>query len=109
MPCFGLFLGKFGKGRELIQDKTDGLSSQDTLSFAAEPFHVLHIDSLSGVLMCNQLLVAQLCHPMPCFGLGWKRLAQAGSETKMKLKVFPVKKTPYHLLLNRCMSSIWIQ
>jgi hypothetical protein len=56
-------------GRELIQDKIDGLSSQDTLSVAAEPFIVLHMIKMSDVSMCNQLLEAQLCHPILCFGL----------------------------------------
>ena len=52
-----------------IQPKIDGISSYDTLSVAAEPFHVLHMDPMSDVSMCNQLLVAHLCHPKPCFGL----------------------------------------
>jgi hypothetical protein len=38
-------------------------------SVAAEPFPFLHMDPMSDVLMCNQLLVAHLCHLMPCFVL----------------------------------------
>jgi hypothetical protein len=66
---FWTAVGKCLAGMGIIQDKIDGLSSQDTLSFAAESLHVLHMIPMSDVSMCNQLLVAQLCHPMPCFGL----------------------------------------
>jgi hypothetical protein len=31
----------------------DGVSSHDTSSVAAEPFHVLHMDPMSDVSMCN--------------------------------------------------------
>jgi hypothetical protein len=44
--------------------QTDGISSHDTSSVTAEPFHVLHMDPMSDVSMCNQVLVAHLCHPM---------------------------------------------
>ncbi len=47
----------------------DGVSSHDTSSVAAEPFHVLHMDPMSDVSMCNQVLVAHLCHPMLYFVL----------------------------------------
>jgi hypothetical protein len=57
-------------GLKQIQDKTDGVTSHDTSSVAAEPFHVLHMDPMSDVSMCNQvLMVAHLCHPMLCFVL----------------------------------------
>jgi hypothetical protein len=74
-PCCVLDCGreKFGRqaGRQgaIPRHNYDGLSSQDTLSNAAELFIVLHMDPMSDVSMCNQLLVAQLYHPMPCFGL----------------------------------------
>jgi hypothetical protein len=45
------------------------MTSQDTLSIPAEPFHVLHMDPMSDDSMCSQLLVAHLCHTMPCFEL----------------------------------------
>jgi hypothetical protein len=45
------------------------ISSHDTLSIAAEPFHVLHMDPMSDVSMCYKLLVAHLCQSMLCFGL----------------------------------------
>jgi hypothetical protein len=35
----------------------------------AEPFQGLHMDPMSDVSMCNQLLVAHLCLHVPCFGL----------------------------------------
>jgi hypothetical protein len=68
LVAYQLCLEKFGTGRELNQGEIEGLSSQGTLSFVAESFHVLQMDSIpmSDVSMCNQLLVAQLCHPMPC-------------------------------------------
>jgi hypothetical protein len=42
---------------------------QYSLSHAAEPFHVLHMDLMSDVSMCNQLLFTCLCHCMLCLGL----------------------------------------
>jgi hypothetical protein len=38
--------------------------SHDSLSDAAEPFHVLYMDPMSDDSMSNQLLVAHLCHCM---------------------------------------------
>jgi hypothetical protein len=49
-------VGKSLTGLKQIQAQTDDISSYDTLSDAAEPFHVLHMDSMSDVSMCNQLL-----------------------------------------------------
>jgi hypothetical protein len=54
MPCF-CRPGKVWHLSPQIQPKIDGISSHDTLSVAAEPFHVLHMDPMSDVSMCNQL------------------------------------------------------
>jgi hypothetical protein len=67
MHYFGLSLGKFG-GYAANPSQSDGVNSA-MASVAAEPFLVLHMDPMSDVLMCNQLLVAHLCHLMPCFVL----------------------------------------
>jgi hypothetical protein len=56
-------------GLKQIQAQIDGILSHNSLSDAAEPFHVLHMDPMSDDSMSNQLLVAHLCHCMPCFGL----------------------------------------
>jgi hypothetical protein len=62
--------GKSLAGVQQIQAQSDGISSHHTLSVAAEPFHVLHMDPmLSDVSMCNKLLVAHQSHPMMCSGL----------------------------------------
>jgi hypothetical protein len=56
---------QFGWYIQQIWDNIDGVSSHDTLvSVAAEPFYVLHMDPMSDVSMCNQLLVAHLHHPI---------------------------------------------
>ena len=43
------------------QAKSQVVSSHTTTSVAVEPFHVLHVDPMSDVSMCNHLLVAHLC------------------------------------------------
>jgi hypothetical protein len=65
---------------------------------------------MSDFLMCNQLLVAHLCHLMPCFGLwlgkGWQ-MCSCAAITQAKVMVLI---QPWHqLLLNYVMTSIWIQ
>jgi hypothetical protein len=47
-----------------LQAQIDGFFSHDSLSDAAEPFHVLYMDPMSDDSMSNQLLVAHLCHCM---------------------------------------------
>jgi hypothetical protein len=112
MPYFGLKLGtQFGiRCAAKIQAKIDGVSSHNTSSNAAEPFHILlNMDLMSDVSMCNQLLVAHLCCPMPCFGLRLGTvLAGVQQKSKPKLMVFP-STIPQQMLLNHFMSSIWIQ
>jgi hypothetical protein len=44
-------------GLKHIQAQIDGVFSHDSLSDAAEPFHVLHMDSMSDDSMSNQLQV----------------------------------------------------
>jgi hypothetical protein len=66
---FWIVVGKSLAGLKQIQAQIDGVFSHDSLSDAAEPFHVLHMDPMSDDSMSNQLLVAHLCHCMPCFGL----------------------------------------
>jgi hypothetical protein len=39
--------------KQIHQAQIDGVSSHDTSSVAAEPFHVLHMDPMSDVSMCN--------------------------------------------------------
>jgi hypothetical protein len=68
--------GKSLAGVQLIQAKIYGIYSHNTLSVAAEPFHVLYMDPMSDVSMCNQLLVAHHCLPMPCFGLQLGKVLQ---------------------------------
>jgi hypothetical protein len=72
MLCFGLQLGNIWHlSPPQIQPEIDDISSHDTLSVAAEPFHVLHMDPMGDVSMCSQLLVAQhLCHHI-CHALFW--------------------------------------
>ena len=60
---------KFGSTLPQILGKTGAVWRHVTECDAAEPFHVLHMDPMSDVSMCNQLLVAHLCHPMLCFVL----------------------------------------
>jgi hypothetical protein len=111
MPCYGLQLEKVWHLSPQIKPKIDGISSHDTLSVAAEPLHVLHMDPMSDVYMCNQILVAQhLCHAMPCCFLdcGWEMFGTCHLKSNPKLMAFPAM-TPYQLLLNNSMSSIWIQ
>ncbi len=88
MMCFGLQWEKFGRFEANPIDKRWGkvwqvwskskpklrwcFQPQYTLSDAAEPFHVLYMDPMSDVSMCNQLLFTCLCHCMPCLGLWWE-------------------------------------
>ena len=51
------------------QVKIDGVFSNDASLFASKSFYVLHMAPMSDIMMCNQLLVAHLCHTMLCFGL----------------------------------------
>jgi hypothetical protein len=60
---------KFGQYPQ-FPAKNCAITSQDTISVAAEPFHVLHMDPVSDDSMCNQLLVAHLCHTI-CHVLNW--------------------------------------
>jgi hypothetical protein len=54
-----------------IQAQNDGVSSHNTLSEAAEPTHVLHMDpmTMSDVSMCDQLLWWTICDTQ-CHVLG---------------------------------------
>jgi hypothetical protein len=98
--------------QQKIQAKSGGVSSHNTSSNAAEPFHVLHMDPISDVSMCNQLLVAHLCLPMLCFGLRLGTVWQVCSKSKPKLMVFPAKMPhqndaePFHVLHMDPMSDV---
>jgi hypothetical protein len=109
IPCFGLWLGTVWKSVQQIQAQIDGVSSHDTSSNAAEPCNVPHVDPMSDVSMCNQLLVAHLCRPMSFLGLLLVvRLAGVQQKSMPRVAVFPAT-TPHQMLLNHFMSSIWIQ
>jgi hypothetical protein len=108
---FWTVVGKsFGRCAAKIQAQIDGVSSHKSSSNAAEPFHVLDMNPMSDVSMCNQLLVAHLCCPTPCFGLRLGTvLAGEGSKSVPRVMVFPAT-TPHQMLLNHFISSsIWIQ
>jgi hypothetical protein len=66
------------------------------------------MDLMSDVSMCNQLLVAHLCHAMLCLHCGWEMFGTCHLKSNPKLMAFPAM-TPCQLLLNHSMSSIWIQ
>jgi hypothetical protein len=66
------------------------------------------MDPMSDDSMCNQLLVAHVCHTMLCFGLQLRNAWHCASEVKPKLMEF-LATTPHQLLLNHSMSSMWIQ
>jgi hypothetical protein len=57
-------------------------------SVAAEPFPFLHMNPMSDVLTCNQLLVAHLGHLMPCFVLSLRKVWQVSSKCQAKVMVF---------------------
>jgi hypothetical protein len=80
------------------------------ISVDAEPFYVIHMGLMNDALMWNRLLVAILCHADHLFGL--RRLLakawQAVSKFQQKLMLLSVT-TPYQLILNHFVSSIWVQ
>jgi hypothetical protein len=63
---------------------------------------------MSDVLMCNQLLVAHLCHLMLLCLIAYGSSLAGVQQTKQKEMVFSGT-TPSQVLLNHFMTSIWIQ
>jgi hypothetical protein len=85
MPRFGLWLGKVLKVCRYAANpsQSDGVYSA-MASVSAELCHDLHVDPMSDVPMCNQLLVAHMCHPMSCFGLSLGKVWQMCNKSKPK-------------------------
>jgi hypothetical protein len=67
-----------------IQAKSDGVSSHNTLSVAAGPCHVLHMDPMSDDSMCNQLLVAHLCHPTMVWNAVGQKFSMCAANPSQK-------------------------
>jgi hypothetical protein len=105
----GLQMGNIWHLSPKIQSKIDEISSHDTLPVAAEPFHVLHMDPMSDVSMCNQVLVAHLCrHICQVLVCSLEKFGSSDFKSNPKLMALQAM-TPCQLLLNHSMSSIWIQ
>jgi hypothetical protein len=94
-------------GVQQTQAKSDDSSAINLLSVAAELCHDLHMDPMSDVPMCIQLVVAYLCHLVLCSGqMAGKSFAVCSKPNKKRLFS---STTPYQLLLNHFISSIWTQ
>jgi hypothetical protein len=62
------------------------------------------MDPMSDDSMCNQLLVAHVCHTMLCFGLQLGKVWHCASESQAKIdgisihKISSVAAEPFHVL-----------
>jgi hypothetical protein len=90
------------------QAKTKLVNSQNTKHGPAEPFHLIHMGSMSAVDMFRGLCVADFGHATPLWHWRWTKVWQISTRAKPKPSLL-TDRTPSMALLNHFISFIWVQ